>query len=272
MKAKGNVLYNYVDSHFHSFHMMKKGTDIHELYHRLGESSFAGGIDIGVDPDDVKERYELLHGFPDIYLSAGLYPGYAGENNQSSLLKQLERNVESFPVVALGEIGVDCHHDFAPPEEQQAFFADCIRVANDADLPIIVHNRDADSYVYETLKTHPPKRGGIIHCFSSQREWAVRFVEAGLYISFAGNITYKNAEPLRDAALAVPKDRLLVETDSPYLSPHPHRGKPNNPGRILHTYQFLADLLSMEPQELVDQVRENLFRIIRKSLETEKTR
>lgn len=264
MTTQKYELANYVDTHFHSLHMMKKGTKIHELCRQLRKTGFAGGIDIGVDPDDVKERYELLRDFPVIRLSTGLYPGYAGEKNRGALLTELERNIAAFPIVALGEIGIDCYHDFAPPEEQQELFADCISIANDADLPIIVHNREADSYVYETLKKHPPKRGGIIHCFSSHREWAERFVEAGFYISFAGNITYRKAEPLQETALAVPRDRLLVETDSPYLSPHPHRGKSNNPGQIIHTYQCIANLLSMDAQDLVDQVRENFFHIIRR--------
>lgn len=252
----------FVDTHFHAFHMIKKGIILEDLFEDLQNSGFVGGLDIGVDPDDVAPRYSMLKKYGGIRLSAGMYPAFALEKDRTAKLRTLRNSIEEFSVSAVGEIGIDCFHDFGPPEMQQSLLTECLEIANQYRLPVIIHNREADEFVYESLSKTIPRAGGIIHCFSSTKEWAEKFAELGMYISFAGNVTFKKAEELRNAVHSVPRHRLLIETDAPYLSPHPERGKVNNPGRILHTYRFIAELLGVELPALTEKVRINFFTLM----------
>ena len=146
--------------------------------------------------------------------------------------------------------------------EMEELFIACIELANELKLPITVHNREADKTVLEILRTHRADRRGIIHCFSGDMESARQFLDLGYAISFAGNVTYKSNEALREAASYVPDSSILLETDSPYLSPVPVRGRVNTPLNISYTYEFAAQLRGTSAQELNEKVKQNYFSIL----------
>jgi TatD DNase family protein len=162
---------------------------------------------------------------------------------------------------AIGETGIDLYRLYAPVKVQQDAFVFQLDLAREFNLPVIIHNRDADQPLIECLDSVPRGVTGVVHCFSSDTKAAEAFLERGLYISFAGNLTYKNASALRSVAGTIPLDRILAETDSPYLSPHPYRGKPNHPGRVGHTITVLAEIHNVSPEDMAGITRDNFFRL-----------
>jgi TatD DNase family protein len=167
-------------------------------------------------------------------------------------------------VIAWGEIGLDFYYDHSPRDVQVTVFRRQVRKARELDLPIIIHSRDADD---ETLAILTDEccgndfRCGIMHCFGGSPEMAQELMEIGFFISFAGNVTFKKAENLREAARVVPLDKLLVETDCPFLTPVPMRGKRNEPAFVVHTARFLADLYGVPLETLAQQTTQNFLTI-----------
>jgi len=237
--------------------MRKRGLDSDRLLELAIKKGLAGGLDVGTEAGDTSNRVWVHRKFPRVKLAAGLYPAEAEYEDLSSRLDFLVEDIESYPVNAIGEIGIDYHWNYGTPEKQRDLMIRQIEIANRYGLPIIVHNREADTQVAEILQQHPPLAGGIMHCFSSGPEAARTFVDAGMHISFAGNITYKNSHPIRSAARTVPLDRVLLETDSPYLSPQRVRRYPNHPGHIGYVYNEIAKLHGVSMEELVETIGNN---------------
>jgi TatD DNase family protein len=182
-----------------------------------------------------------------VYLVAGVHPHQAADGEDP-------REVVTSDVVAVGEIGLDFFRDYAPRDTQRSIFAAQLDLASELGKPVVVHSRAADEETAELLAGF---RGSVIlHCFSSPRLLPVA-LERGYYISFAGNVTYPKAEDLRTAAAAVPADRLLAETDCPYLAPQPVRGKRNEPAYVVHTVAALAQTRGVEVDALADQIEAN---------------
>jgi TatD DNase family protein len=163
-------------------------------------------------------------------------------------------------VVAVGECGLDYHHHYGTKEEQRSLFADQIEVADDIGLPVVVHSRDADGDLLEMLERRIPRCGAIIHCFSSGPEIAERLLDLGCTLSFAGNITYKKAEEVRETARMVPSDRYVLETDSPYLPPEGKRGKTNEPANVVIIGAYIADIRGMSVEAVAYETMENAKR------------
>lgn len=255
------LLPGMIDSHFHSAMMEKKGMNVRPLISQALQTGLAGGIDIGIEAGDTARRHWIRQEFPQIKLATGLYPAEAEYEEIADRIALLCEDIERFSPAAVGEMGVDRYWNYATVERQQELMRQQIEVANRYRLPIIIHNRDADAEVLEVLKDTPPRAGGVLHCFSSNAEGARSFVDAGLYISFAGNLTYKKSEALREAAAAVPLDRLLAETDSPFLSPQKLRGKLNHPGQVGFVYRSLAELHGQELTRLIQLISENFRRL-----------
>ncbi|MCF7927959.1 MAG: TatD family hydrolase [Spirochaetales bacterium] len=247
------------DPHFHILEMQKKELNIPQ---RLDEAFEI--LDLGIDIATNEEGFDLRTSFdqryPNLYHTVGLshYEAAREPASQNAGLEVIKRQASSSKVVAVGEIGLDYHHNAAPPKDQKKLFAKQLELAHSLDLPVVIHNRNADEDVYEILESHDLRRRGIIHCFSSDRDTALRFYELGYLISFAGNLTFKNASALRAAAQALPPESFIVETDAPYLSPEPNRGRPNHPAQVKHTYQYLADLRGLALQDLAIQIRSNI--------------
>lgn len=255
-----------IDSHFHSMYMQNKGIPIQQHFNELFSNGFLGGLDIGVEPGDTGERKILLQNYPQIRIAAGLYPGLAADIMKGSpltgFLEILENDIRTYSPSAIGEIGLDWYWDYGTRKIQKDLASAQIYLANTYELPIIIHNREADVDLLSLLKTNRCNAGGIIHCFSSNWETAKEFLDLNYYISFAGNVTYKSNNKLRDIIKKIPAGRLLLETDSPYLSPVPRRGKINTPENMIHIYNTAAEIRNEPIALLINQVKENFFAVL----------
>jgi len=163
-------------------------------------------------------------------------------------------------VVAWGEIGLDFYRSYAPPEVQEEAFIAQLHHAERCNLPVIIHSRNAHEKTRDILFAHPNLKGVVIHCFSGNRALARQFLDRGYYISIAGNVTFKNALTLKEVAHYVPIDRLLIETDAPFLAPHPHRGTRNEPGRVLMVATEVARLKQVPTEVVARATTENAYR------------
>lgn len=203
--------------------------------------------------------------FDDVYCSAGTHPHNAGEEADARLEDYLEA-AQHPKVVAIGEAGLDFYYDNAPREAQEASFRLQIEAARRTALPLVIHSRDAEADTARILweEMANGRFDAILHCFSSGPELARAGIELGLYVSFSGILTFKNSTQLREIAAELPAERLLVETDAPYLAPAPHRGKRNEPAFVANTASVLAEVRGVSPEEIARQTTENVFRLFRR--------
>jgi TatD DNase family protein len=200
-----------------------------------------------------------------IYCSIGTHPHNAGEESDVTTGELIE--IAGDPVVvAIGEAGLDYHYDNSPREAQRAGFLRHIAAARATGLPLVIHARDADADVAAILGDEMGKGAFpfVLHCFSSGRDLARRGLELGGYVSFSGIITFKRSDALRAIAAEVPADRLLVETDAPYLAPTPHRGRRNEPAYVAETAKVLAEVRGLAPDALAAATTDNFFRLFSK--------
>ncbi len=257
------IIAGAIDSHCHLLHMKRKGTDVRGVLGDWFDTGAAWIVDVGVDLDDVQERRELAAGFPGVLRTHGLYPSVAAEPEATDLVSRLESLCMGDRPAAIGEIGLDYYRDYATRERQQDLFRRQLTLAQHLSLPVVVHNRGADSDLLAALAESDPERCGVMHCFSGDVSFARKCIDAGYYLSFAGNVTFRNGESLRDVARYVPGDRLLVETDAPYLAPHPLRARTNHPGLIGFTYECIAETRGISAETLVQSVEANFTRLFR---------
>lgn len=259
---------NLVDSHCH-IDGSQFDNDREDIIRRAEESGVKAMLNVGTgSPQDFsfERTVELAKRYPMIFGSVGIHPHDAVEYSDE-VEKRLINLVKSCPkIIAWGEIGLDFYYDHSPRDVQKKIFRRQIRVARDLGLPIIIHSREANQETVKILTeecSYPDFRGGIMHCFAGTPEMAEDLMKIGFYISFAGNVTFKKADNLREAARAVPLDKLLLETDCPYLAPVPMRGKRNEPAFVAHTAKFLADFYKIDEKELADQTTKNFFEFFR---------
>lgn len=248
-----------IDSHFHAQMLIEKGLDAKEAM-----SFLCGGIDIGCSADDIKERIKITSPFPNILSAAAMGPWETDNRSLDGLEKQLEvlfENIEKYNVKFVGEAGLDNYWKYGSVEKQEYLFISQMKYADKSGRRIIIHNREADQRTKEIINQYGPSKGGIIHCCSGNEEVIKTALDNGYYISYAGNITYKANTYLRDTLKAVPNDRLLLETDAPYLAPVPMRGKPNTPLYIPHTYSCAAQILGISVEELSERVYSNFLNV-----------
>ncbi|MFC5386772.1 TatD family hydrolase [Aquamicrobium segne] len=208
---------------------------------------------------------EIAETYDEVYCSVGTHPNNAAEEQDVTVeeLIQLSRHPK---VVAIGEAGLDYHYDYASPEIQAKSFRIQIAAARETGLPLVIHARSADDDIEAILREEMGKGGFpfILHCFSSGRRLAETGVALGGYISFSGILTFRNSQNIRDIAAIVSHDRLLVETDAPFLSPVPYRGKRNEPAFVAHTASALADVIGVDTQEIAKLTTDNFFRLFNK--------
>ena len=238
--------------------MQKKEIESIKLLEEMKLLSMTG-IDVGVDCDDLKERALLTQSYPFIHLSAGIGPWGVGDDNPpiQEQLDTLTSLLDCHTVCAIGEIGLDNYWKYGTKELQEQLFTCQIDIAQERKLPIIIHNREADEQTFQILEQYSFKKRGILHCFQGTQELADLAVKKGFFISFAGNLTYKNNQKIRDILTSVPLDHLLLETDSPYLTPVPMRGKPNTPLNMIHIYEMASSLKAISVESLVLQMQTN---------------
>jgi len=256
--------YPLFDSHFHALHMEEKGFQVDSLIPALLSSGLSGAVEVAVNELDFEKRLELAEAVKGLYLSAGIHPSSTivengvWEERFAKIISQAQHPL----VRAIGETGLDFFRDYAPRELQEKAFRCHLDLAADTGLPVIIHNRAADDRVLALVEESSCRRG-VFHCFSSDRNAADKALALGFHISFAGNITYKNTEKIREAALMTPSEMLLIETDSPYLSPQSVRGRTNHPGHIGYTLEFLADIRGEGAEELAAATVENANQLFR---------
>ncbi len=203
----------------------------------------------------------LTKQYHNLYASVGLHPSYVEEGIDYSLL---EAQLQDKKVVALGEIGIDLYWVKDNLDKQVMHFKKQIELAIKHQLPIIVHSRNSSSEIYEVLKEYQGRITGVMHCFSDDMSWANKFLALGFYIGIGGVVTFKNAKEVKEVAKNVPLDRLLVETDSPYLAPTPHRGKKNEPAFTAYVLEEISNLRQMSIENLDDITTQNAKRLFYK--------
>jgi TatD DNase family protein len=203
--------------------------------------------------------------FDNVYCSVGTHPHNAHEELDITA-DDLARIAEHPKVVAIGEAGLDYHYDNSPREAQAAGLRNHITAARTTGLPLVIHAREADTDLTEILNDETRKGAfpAVLHCFSSGRALAEAGIALGHYVSFSGILTFKNSQEIRDIARDLPADRLLVETDAPFLAPPPHRGKRNEPAFVVETAAVLAKVRGIEPEAIAAQTTENFFRLFSK--------
>ncbi len=247
-----------IDTHCH-LDMLKTEEDLKDSIEKVDYL-----LTIGCDKEEIKKAIELANKYDNIFASIGYHPYDVNDITDEDLeeLKELAQKEEK--VIAIGECGLDYYRDYTPKDKQKYFFEKQIKIAKELNLPLIVHSREAPRDTEKILEKYAPyPASGIIHCFGGDMQMMEKCVDMGFYISFAGNVTYPKAENLRQVLKKVPLDRLLLETDSPFLAPQKKRGKPNKPSYIYYTRDFVASLLGISPEELEKITDENAKRLLK---------
>ncbi|MCM8901365.1 TatD family hydrolase [Caldicoprobacter algeriensis] len=238
--------------------------DREQLIEELPEKGVVYVINVGSTLETSRMSVELAAQYPFIYAAVGVHPHEVSQMSREDL-DALEAIARSDKVVAIGEIGLDYYYDFSPRELQREWFARQIDLAYSLGLPIIIHDREAHADVLDILKAKRDRiLGGVMHCYSGSWEMAKDFMDLGLYISLGGPVTFKNAKRTVEVAQKIPLDRLVIETDSPYLAPTPHRGKRNNPAYVRLVAEKIAEVRGMTFEEIAEATLNNakkLFKI-----------
>ena len=255
----------FVDSHAH-IDGDEFGGERDEVVARAREAGVRAILNVGTgDPHggNFERAVALAESYEGVYAAAGVHPHDARLYDEGAERRLLEVLRGSEKVVALGEIGLDYHYDNSPREVQREVFARQLRLAREEGLPVIIHSREADEDTAEILAAGLAGSGtlGVMHCFGGGPALASAALGLGFMISFAGNVTFKKADALREVAAAVPLERLLVETDCPYLAPAPFRGRRNEPAYVVETARFLAGLRGVGHEELGRVTSENFARL-----------
>jgi TatD DNase family protein len=202
---------------------------------------------------------------PEVFCSVGTHPHYAHEEPDVDAQKLV--GLAKHPkIVAIGEAGLDYFRNNSPREAQAASFRQHIAAARESGLPLVIHSRDCDADMMQILREESGKGAfpAVLHCFTGGRELAFAAIDLGHYVSFTGILTFKNSDALREIAAALPADRIMVETDAPYLAPLPYRGKRNEPAYVVETAKVLADVRGVSADEITRQTTENFFRLFNK--------
>lgn len=254
-----------VDSHCHlDFPVLRE--NLEGVMNRAAAAGIGKMVTICTRVDHFAGILEIAEAHDNVYCSVGLHPHDAAEEPELSTERLVELAGHE-KVVGIGETGLDFHYDQSPRALQAQLFRRHIAAARQTGLPLIVHSRAADDEMIEILQDEAAKGAfpGVLHCFSSGPELARAALALGFYISFSGILTFKKADEVRAVAAEVPLDRLLVETDAPYLAPVPHRGKDNEPSFVAHTAAKLAEMRSLGSKEVADLTTANFYRLFQKA-------
>jgi TatD DNase family protein len=239
-----------IDTHAH-LDSEKFDSDREEVIARAQAAGVNTIVNIGFNREMIPSTMELAENYPFIYAAVGWHPTDAADMELEEDLTWIERLCRHPKVVAIGEIGLDYYWDTAPKEVQHTVFREQIRLARKLRKPIVIHNRDAHEDVVRILREeNAGEVGGIMHCYSGSWETAKMCLDMGFYISFGGPLTFKNARVPKEVLVRVPNDRLLLETDSPYLAPHPYRGKRNESAYVTLVAESAAEIKQISVEEI----------------------
>lgn len=262
----------WIDSHCHLNHeKIKDLGSPSEIIKAANDAGVEGMLTINCRiSDEFPEILEIARAHKNVWCTVGTHPHEASAPEEKAITQaQIVQKAQSDPnVIGIGETGLDYYYDFSTREDQQESYRKHIRACIEADLPMIVHARDADEDIARIAFEEEgagTRLKGIMHCFSSGPELAEKALEFGFYISFSGIVTFKQAEELRDIAKNVPLERILVETDAPYLAPDPYRGKTNQPAYVQHTGAILAQLHNISQENIAKHSKQNFFALFDKA-------
>lgn len=245
------------DTHAH-YDDSRFDEDRFPLLEKLMSESVCGIINCGCDYASSLAALELAHRYDGVYAAVGVHAHEAADTTDADM-ELISQMYGDEKVVAVGEIGLDYHYDFSPRDRQIEVFTRQVVLANELSLPVIVHDREAHEDTLRILKELKPK--GVVHCFSGSAEMAKEIVRLGLYIGIGGAVTFKNAKKPVEVCEYVPLDRLLLETDAPYMTPVPFRGQRCDSSHIAYTAEKIAEIKGISAQELIDICRENAKRL-----------
>jgi len=251
-----------IDSHAH-LEMPEFKKDLKEVIQRAKESGVENIFTVGTEKKDWKRALEIANSHPSIYAILGVHPHNVKEidDQDYSMLKGLCQNEK---VKAFGEIGLDFFRNLSPRDIQLKRFREQIELAKELKLPIVIHDREAHQQTLEILKSERAEEcGGIIHCFSGDYEMAKACIDMGFFISIPGTITFKNADGFREIVRRIPLESLLVETDAPFLTPEPFRGKRNEPSYVRYTAQKMAEVKKVSFEKVAEVTTENALSVYR---------
>ena len=227
-----------------------------ELLNSMQEKGVGTIVNVCADWDSVTEVVEMAQNYPFMYAAVGLHPDEVGELNDERY-EFLKSQCQQEKVVAVGEIGLDYYWDNESHDVQQQWFVRQLELARELGLPVIIHSRDAAEDTLKIMKEHAQGLRGVIHCFSYSKELAEEYVKMGFHIGIGGVVTFKNGKKLKEVAEVVPLERILLETDCPYLAPEPYRGKRNSSLYIPYIAQAIADIKGVTCEEVVAQTEQN---------------
>lgn len=244
----------YFDTHAH-LDDGRFSEDREAVLQSIFDSGVSLLVNVGADMEGSKASVLLASQYDGIYAAVGIHP-YDAQDMTEDDLAALRELAKDEKVVAIGEIGLDYHYDEADKEKQKEWFLRQIKLAEELNLPYIVHDRDAHADTLEIIRKSGYFRG-VMHCYSGSSEMVRELLDLGFYISFAGPVTFKNGKKAKEAAVCVPNDKLLIETDSPYLSPEPHRGERNDSAKVRFVAKTIAELKGITEEELAKITLEN---------------
>lgn len=249
----------FVDSHCHldRIDLAKSKIEFEDLFKNADANNVSHMLCVAISLDQFPHMVAAANSYPQVSFSCGVHPCHVGEDKEITL-EQLPTLAADERVVAIGETGLDYYYSKESVKEQQDSFAYHIDVANQLNKPLIVHTRDARQDTIDILKSNQAdKCRGVLHCFTESWEMAKAAMDIGFYISISGIVTFKNAVELQDVVRKLPLERLLIETDSPYLAPVPFRGKQNQPAYVKHVAEFIAELKGISVEEVASVTTEN---------------
>ena len=252
-----------IETHCHLDYL--KALPLDEIRKLISEAEISKVITIGVDPENLDKVKEISDLYPEIYFTQGIHPHDARLATELEFSKIKDR--ASLPkMVAVGEIGLDYHYNNSPQDIQKSVFEKQLQLAADLDLPVVIHTRDAEEDTKSILKNFAPylKRKGVVHSFTSSKELAEFVLGEGFYLGFNGIITFKKAENVQEVVKITPPEQILFETDSPFLTPVPHRGKENAPYYLPFVAAKIAELKNMDLEILKKQVFQNSLKCFHK--------
>lgn len=255
----------FIDSHCH---LNYKGLveQEREVLARARANGVQGMLNISTRESEWDAVIGLAEREPAVWASVGIHPHEADQHGDMTSAKLVEK-ARHPDVIGIGETGLDYYYDYSDREQQQACFRQHIAAARESGLPIIVHTRDAEEDTARIMREEMEQGAysGVIHCFTASADFARIALDLGLYISLSGIVTFKNAKDLQEIAQTIPDDRLLIETDSPFLAPVPHRGRTCEPAFVSDTARFLAELKNIEIESVAAQTTSNFFRLFSKA-------
>ncbi len=253
-------MYKIIETHCHLDYLKSK--PLEEILQEAKDNGIEKILTIAVEPDNFNAVKELAENHEEVYFTQGIHP-HDAKLSTDEALKIIDERCSISKMLAVGEIGLDYHYNNSPKEIQIEVFKKQLQIAIDKDKPVVIHSRDADADMMEILKEYAPKlkRKGVVHSFTSGKDLAQTAIDLGFYLGFNGIITFKNASNVREIVEICPIEQLILETDSPFLTPIPHRGKENSPKNLPYILEKVAEIKGLDPSKVENICYQNSIRL-----------